>query len=1730
MSSSSELAGLPGGRDFSGTEQIEEESSSILNAVSILVKTREATRCAEGEGCLLTANLNKQISRRVSQLESFSGPSRETSVIRCVSTPNSSISDLVGFNFIDQQELEPPALAPPPLLTLPQFEVFIDNPREYYSLSSNLSGRTEPEESVFSEESSDLVVPHLLDISQDSEGPVALPLLDSMTSDDDDFEDLVDGVNQTSNVRRRVLGKIRIFKAAVTVCDPGNYKAEVARSYQAQWLAQVQQKFEDLIAALSDIENEDGVSQQDCDDADSLAVFMTCRYSDFATSLAARCQQAAGPPVAQAGPPPPAGIMPGLQVPQVAGNSTPASTITSSAPDDFQIKRAQTSVEIESEDIRAKIKALSEEFTKVSCWSTAEHHEVEASMVRAKTWRDKLEKLKDKIKEIKKDTRVYNLSTEPLTLANAALVSAEGELEFVIDQIEHEDKARGLFSQSQTKAANISYPTFSGQDSEDFVKFRRDMENALRVNKVMREDQAKKLREHLKSDALKMVPVTIVSIDEALNLLQTVYGDARRILNNRRDKLKSMGVFYRLEKYGGNGARSVSETKAMVDWLISFELTMQDLIDLSAKSVDMYSSVFNEEMYTNMIRLFPAKVTDEINDVKGTYKDKLEALLMWVKTRKDKLIPSLSQSASTSSAPIPNPPAKSNDGDGRSRRYGAGVSHTGGRGDSSVCPLTMASAMFTAFKYPQRLDKCRICALLDQDGVTEGLYEDHLTDNPVGCPLFANMNIQTKAKYIVRAKFCWSCLDGDYIHRPGQQHSDCPAARDKRWYFTCNNSKCRKMFIICPDHSEANKEKLQKTEKWWKSKGKTFSYSVSVSSVFSTSADVKTDDEATKRMREAAPAGLPIVAPPPGDPCFLFSYVKGKNRPLLNFYDPGCSHAMFKEGIPGKELDGIRIRKGPISISAAGDSQVAVNDEWVVVLERFDGKRQAIVGVTADNLTTNFPLISTAEAQKEIVAYAKKNLNRNMSDRISKLKVPPEVGGSPDILLGIKYQNCHPEIVFQLPSGLFIAKLRLASHDNKTTAVIGGPHSSFRALLQGFNGDHASVYSVFLSSLQRWRKYGPPRITGPIMTQEDIELAGISNKAELQMIAGSEGPEEAEYSGQNAEEIEDNEQEVETEAPALPTDGFTLQCSGCGEDVIEDVRDLVEDLTSQIGARKVEMTVAALSWNDSDERLCDLKLLIKFMEQGLQIDYRCPTCRNCARCRDPPQAERLSLREEVEMDAIKDSVKLDFEKKRIIAKMPMRGDPAQYLSNNKHLAEKVLISQCKKVQRDPEAQQTIIKAFKKLTDNGYAVEIDKLTEEEREIVDRQECQHHLPWRVVYKLSVSTPCRCVFDASTKTPLLESGKGGRCLNDIVMRGQVNTLNLVNLILRFSCGLRAFNGDLKQFYNRIALVPEQWSLQRVLFKPQLDPEADTVELIIKSLIYGVRCVSALSEQAVLDLAASARKTNPRVADLLISARFCDDLGDSDKDDETVKMIIQEADVLFGKVGLECKGWTVSGSPPNPDVTHDGNSVDIAGMSWFSEIDTMVVKIPPIHFGSKHRGKLRVGTEVFEGSFADLEDFVPKKLTRRMIVSKYSAFFDPAGHFLPFTNGLKMDARRATMETEDWDSPVSLDTRKVWVVNLWRMYNKQGIHFQRAVVPIDAVDLNLQLLAAGDAADLKVAGVWGRFLRRDGQYSCQLLIGRSLLCRPDSTVPKEELESMTICSNLLKIVRQALHNWDHD
>ena len=100
--------------------------------------------------------------------------------------------------------------------------------------------------------------------------------------------------------------------------------------------------------------------------------------------------------------------------------------------------------------------------------------------------------------------------------------------------------------------------------------------------------------------------------------------------------------------------------------------------------------------------------------------------------------------------------------------------------------------------------------------------------------------------------------------------------------------------------------------------------------------------------------------------------------------------------------------------------------------------------------------------------------------------------------------------------------------------------------------------------------------------------------------------------------------------------------------------------------------------------------------------------------------------------------------------------------------------------------------------------------------------------------------------------------------------------------------------------------------------------------------------------------------------------------------------------------------------------------------------------------------------------------------------------GRLTPITAGMKLDCRTAVLETDDWDDVVAPETRAQWLKNLWKLYKLDGMMFQRARMPEDAVDKNMRLICAVDAAtNLKIVGVWAGFRCRCGDFSCQLLIG---------------------------------------
>ena len=1528
------------------------------------------------------------------------------------------------------------------------------------------------------------------------------------------------------------------LKGYFRIYNPESYTAETLASNKKEWMAEVNTCYKEVLDYAVQVSTAPGVTDVQEAEIERLTDKIGDDFKNFLVQFNSKCSVEVAGQVAGYAPPPPA------QVPSINNSHDSAASSNTE-----RARKAEVEVEINIEKICHGVKGLNSEIRKCRNWSEAESHDIEIAMGKTADWKKQFKYLKERVWEVKRDVKCFDMDENVLAGQVAAVNTLEVEMNNSIAAIEHEDRSRGLYSLNKSTTANIKYPKFTGGLEEDFLKFKREFLNAVKVNRVRTEDQVSKLKECLEGAPEKMIPKTLKDLKTAWRMLSS-YGDAARVMKAKKEQLENM------EKCPTSKSRTAPNLRKIIEWCLNLELLIQEIHDLSELDEDLDREAYNPSTFNTLLDLFPLEVTDEMSDVDGNVVDKIGAVYNFVVEKREKAQKSLKH--------VPEHALGkkgSKDDDDKSKK-------------KKKDKVLGTRESYAVFRPPRRFEECRICKLFDSDGKTQvngvALYDAHTCNNASGCPVFVTMKTADRMKYAAKAKLCIYCLDNDFIYKgPHSKHLSCFAFK-KNCFFTCSEVNCKKNYLVCVDHISSNEDKLERAKSYWEQKGKQFSTSTVIMvsqtvptpmatvcpppvAAATTGASASCLASGESPSNSAASAAMPedqllgpieatdpavsanlcnnetnfseaveqlksvagdntIVHPiPEGEPVFMFSQFMGKTRPCNIFYDSGCSHVMVRQDVCDHELDAVLVKRGPIPVATAGDTTVYVNHEYAFLMEKSDGSKQVMHGVTADSLTAVFPTVSLVEAHKEII----KNAPRHMKPMVSKLNIPAEAGGQTDVLLGIMYQSCHPKILFTLPSGLFIAKLRLKSLGT-FTGCIGGPHKSFSFLAQHC-GDTSRLVSCFVTGLENFRRYGPPKIDGPIMTMEDYDLAMMFNKAEVAGITGVE-PEQ-----KSVIKYPNNVEKV-NEVPLK----YSIHCSTCGGEVEDDVKQLLEGVKDDVGEKRMRALAAAYN-DDPREKLGDLKTLIKLQEMGIDIQYRCPRCRDCFKCKSANETEKISVREEIEDEAIKESVTLDYDNKKITAVMPLRGDPAHYLSDNRAIAERVLDAQCKRVQNDPEAKELVIKAFEKLFKNKYALKLSELTPEQQENILSKEPQHYLPWKCVFKASTSTPCRPAFDASMKTPIVNTDQGGRCLNDLCMKGRVSTLNLINMLLRFLIGSEAFCGDIRQFYNRISLQENQWHLQRVLYKEDLNMEGRLLDYVIVTLIYGVRCVSALSEAAVIELAKSVSNDNPRLETLLTVARFCDDIADSDIG-EAAKKIIDDANALFSSVGLECKGWSVSGEPPHPDVSHDGVSVDVGGISWIPQIDSIAVKVPPLHFGRKLRGRLRVGTEIFDGEFGDLESFVPAKLTRRMVSSKLSSFFDPLGKFTPLISGMKADLRKVVKETVAWDDPVSLETRALWIKNLWRLHQIRGIKFNRAIIPSDAVDNKLELIAAVDAADLKVAAVYGRFRRKCGLYSCQLIMGRSILARTDSTIPKEELESLVIGSNLLAVVRQALDGWVSD
>ena len=457
-------------------------------------------------------------------------------------------------------------------------------------------------------------------------------------------------------------------------------------------------------------------------------------------------------------------------------------------------------------------------------------------------------------------------------------------------------------------------------------------------------------------------------------------------------------------------------------------------------------------------------------------------------------------------------------------------------------------------------------------------------------------------------------------------------------------------------------------------------------------------------------------------------------------------------------------KPGPIIIGGVGCSTAtSTYGKYLLEFPTHNGDFASFNSVSLPVITGAMPPYPVKKVRKDIVDdYIKQGGNE-----CDIPGVPTVVGGETDFLIGILYNWYQPRLVHILPTGLAIYKSMFVGTDG-TRGCIGGAHELFLQCEQQFFKANSNVVE-FRHFLQM---------------QLSIFQTGFKVCLDVSEFSSCHLVSENCTRIQKSSAVEPNSHHVN------------------GVAVID--KDNENTIKNKSELNCVERRIVVLNNDDnytgSTQAIC-LICKVKFLDAesaGSVIEYRCPQCRGCGKCKKGDTIEKISFKEEYEQSIIEECVTLDPERQRTIASLPFICDPNEKLAGNRDIALKVYRKQVAKLARDSEKRLGVIHSERKLQNAGHVDWVRNISGVERSFLDEGN-GYYLPWRFVENEgSISTPIRVVFDASSST------SSGYSLNDILAKG-INSMNsLVQIIIRFCSYAVAVHTDIKQMYNVIKLRP--------------------------------------------------------------------------------------------------------------------------------------------------------------------------------------------------------------------------------------------------------------------------------------------------------------------------------------
>ena len=193
-----------------------------------------------------------------------------------------------------------------------------------------------------------------------------------------------------------------------------------------------------------------------------------------------------------------------------------------------------------------------------------------------------------------------------------------------------------------------------------------------------------------------------------------------------------------------------------------------------------------------------------------------------------------------------------------------------------------------------------------------------------------------------------------------------------------------------------------------------------------------------------------------------------------------------------------------------------------------------------------------------------------------------------------------------------------------------------------------------------------------------------------------------------------------------------------------------------------------------------------------------------------------------------------------------------------------------------------------------------------------------------------------------------------------------------------------DLQKFYNSCIIPESQYHLQCIWWQEHLDTKKEPELYVIKTHTYGVVSSGRILELC-LEEVANLHSENKDFYDLFKRKVYVDDGFANCKTLLHAAKLKQDCERILPKMGFKAKGYAESYCVPPPEISDeiDGRrTVGTIGMIWIPETIMIMFRPPCLDFtGILHRGKLLFPNPFCGNTLQELDLFVPKHLTLRMV-----------------------------------------------------------------------------------------------------------------------------------------------------